>query len=135
MAYNKEKIYKQALKVVEKHNLFFIEEIVAYLPCSKPTFYDFFPVDSNEFNDIKSIMEQNVIKTKQSMRSKWYRSDNATLQVGLMKLLGSDEERQKLSQSHIDHTSKGNEINKMPDLSKLSYEELKELAKGQSDNQ
>ena len=44
------------------------------------------------------------------MRSKWYKSDNATLQMGLMKLISSDEERQRLSQTHIDHTTKGKEI-------------------------
>jgi hypothetical protein len=43
MAYDKKKIYEQAEESIKKNNLFFIEDIVAFLPCSKPTFYDFFP--------------------------------------------------------------------------------------------
>lgn len=105
MAYNREAIYNQALKVVKDNNLVFIEDIVAYLPISKPTFYEFFPVDSDEFNAIKSEIENNKIRTKQSMRSKWYKSSNATLQISLMKLICTDEERKKLSQHYVDHSS------------------------------
>jgi len=34
------------------------------------------------------------------MRSKWYKSENATLQMGLMKLISTDEELRKLSMQH-----------------------------------
>ena len=44
------------------------------------------------------------------MYKKWFDSNNATLQIGLMKLLGSDEERKKLSSSYLDHTSDGKEL-------------------------
>jgi hypothetical protein len=36
------------------------------------------------------------------MRKKWYDSDNATLQMALMKLLSSQEEHRKLSQQFIE---------------------------------
>lgn len=42
MAYDREKIFQQAKEVIVKHKLFFVEDIVAFLPCAKPTFYDFF---------------------------------------------------------------------------------------------
>ena len=44
------------------------------------------------------------------MRSKWYKSNAPALQMALMKLICTDEERMKLSINHIDHTSKGKEI-------------------------
>ena len=53
MAYDKDKLYNQAVKAIEEHNLFFIEDIVAFISCSKPTFYEYFPVDSNELNNLK----------------------------------------------------------------------------------
>ena len=87
--------------------MFFIEDIVSYLPCNKTTFYEH---KLNESNAIKDALQKVKTETKVSMRSKWYKSDNATLQMGLMKLISSDEERKKLSQSHIDHTTKGKEI-------------------------
>ena len=61
MAYNKKKIHEQAIEAINKNNLFFIEDVVAFLPISKSTFYDYFPIDSNELNDIKELLEQNKI--------------------------------------------------------------------------
>ena len=102
MAYDKEKLHKQALEVIEKNRLFFIEDVVAYLPCSKPTLYDLFPIDSNELNTIKDLLETNRTEIKVSMRNKWYKSDNPTLQMGLMKLIGTDEEAHRLNGSKQD---------------------------------
>jgi len=100
MAYDKQKLFEQSKELIEKHKLFFIEDIIAFLPCTKPTFYDFYPLDSNELNELKELLERNRIEVKSSMRSKWYKSENATLQVTLMKLIGTDEERKRMSMTH-----------------------------------
>jgi hypothetical protein len=56
MAYDKSKIYQQAEEAIKKNNLFFIEDIVAFLPCSKQTFYEFFPpVNSDELRHLKGF--------------------------------------------------------------------------------
>ena len=100
MAYDKKKIFEQAKEVIVKHKLFFIEDIVAFLPCQKSTFYDFFPVDSNEMNELKGLLETNRTELKVSMRSKWYKSNAPALQMALMKLIASPEELRKLSMNH-----------------------------------
>ncbi len=100
MAYDRKKIYEQAKEVTVKHKLFFIEDIVAFLPCQKSTFYDFFPVDSNEMNELKALLETNRTTLKVSMRSKWYTSNAPALQMALMKLIASPEELRKLSMNH-----------------------------------
>jgi len=100
MAYNKKRLFTQAIKAIEKNKLFFIEDIIALLPCSKPTFYDHFPPDSNEFNKLKEMLEKNKIDLKVSMRSKWYKSENATLQMALYKLTASPEEHRLLSTNY-----------------------------------
>lgn len=100
MAYDKKKIFEQAKEVIVKHKLFFIEDIVAFLPISKPTFYEYFPVDSNEVNELKGLLETNRIELKVSMRSKWYKSNAPALQMALMKLIASPEELRKLSMNH-----------------------------------
>jgi hypothetical protein len=51
MAYDKNKIFEQAKEAIVKNKLFFIEDIVAFLPCDKTTFYRFFEVNCNEYND------------------------------------------------------------------------------------
>lgn len=107
MAYNDiNKIFEQAKEVITKNKLFFIEDIVAFLPISKPTFYEYFKVDSDEFNILKALLETNRIEIKSSMRSKWYKSENATLQMALMKLICTDDERKRLSMTHIESNVK-----------------------------
>ena len=100
MAYDKKKIYEQAKEVIIKHKLFFIEDIVAFLPCDKTTFYRFFDINSNEYNELKELLETNRIELKVSMRSKWYKSNSPALQMALMKLIASPEELRKLSMTH-----------------------------------
>lgn len=100
MAYDKQKIFEQAKEMIVKHKLFFIEDIVAFLPISKPTFYEYFPIESNEANELKGMLETNRTELKVSMRSKWYKSNAPALQMALMKLIATPEELRKLSMTH-----------------------------------
>lgn len=104
MAYNKEKIYDQAIEAITKNNLFFIEDIVAFIPCSKPTFYEFFPIESNKLNDIKELLEQNKIKTKSAIRSKLFKSEKAGELLALYRLICTEYERKMLNQQYIEQS-------------------------------
>ena len=106
MAYDKEKIFQKAKEMIVKHKLFFIEDIVAFLPCNKTTYYDFFPLDSNESNELKGLLETNRIELKVSLRSKWYKSNAPALQMALMKLIATPEELKKLSMQYIESENK-----------------------------
>jgi len=61
MAYKTENLYQQAIKAIEENNLFFIEDIVAFIPCSKQTFYDHFPINSDELDTLKELLDENKI--------------------------------------------------------------------------
>jgi hypothetical protein len=100
MAFDKIKIFEQAKEMVVKHKLFFMDEVPDFLPCSRSTFYDFFPNKSDELDTLKELISINKTQIKTSMRSKWYQSDNPTLQMGLMKLISTPEELRKLSMTH-----------------------------------
>lgn len=117
MAYDKQKIFEQAKEMIVKHKLFFVEDIVAFLPISKPTFYDYFQVDSNEFNELKDLLETNRVTLKVSMRSKWYTSNAPALQMALMKLIATPEELKKLSMTFVE--SENTNRNENFDISKL----------------
>jgi hypothetical protein len=104
MAYDQNKIFEQALEQIKKNNLFFIEDIVAFLPCDKTTFYRFFPTESNEYNTLKGFLDENKVKTKSAIRSKLYKSAKAAELLALYKLICSDEERNALSMQRIEHT-------------------------------
>ena len=116
MAYDKKKLYKKALELAESKKCFFIEQLVSFLSCSKTTFYEYYPLGSNEMDAIKDVLEANRIEVKTAMYNKWFKSDNPTLQIGLMKLIASDEEAHRLNgtRQNIDHTSQGNAINLTP---------------------
>lgn len=105
MAYDRDIIFNQAKEVIVKHKLFFIEDIVSFLPCAKPTFYDFFPPNSDELNELKELLEKNRVELKVSMRSKWYKSNSPALQMALMKLIANPEELKKLSMQYQDITT------------------------------
>ena len=111
MAYDRKKIFEQAKEAIVKNKLFFIEDIVAFLPCDKTTFYRFFEVNCNEYNELKDLLETNRTELKVSMRSKWYKSNAPALQMALMKLICTDDERKMLSMTHTDVTTNGKEIN------------------------
>lgn len=116
MAYNKTEIFETAKKKIVEHKLFFVEDIVAFLPCVSSTFYDFFPAKSEESEELKELLNKNRIELKVSMRSKWYKSNSPALQMALMKLIANPEELKKLSMNHTDVTSGGKELTNIINL-------------------
>jgi hypothetical protein len=101
MAYNRVKIYQQAIDAIKKNNLFSIEDIVAFLPCDKTTFYRFFPIDCNENNNLKALLEENKIKTKSAIRAKLFQGKGSEL-IALYKLIATVEERKILADKFDD---------------------------------
>lgn len=111
MTYNDiDDIYEKAAKAIKENNLYFIEDIVAYIPIAKSTFYDYYPIGSDKSNELKELLNQNRIEGKVKMRKNWMDSENATLQMGLYKLIASTDERKRLSQTYQDHTTNGKEL-------------------------
>ena len=103
MAYNRVKIYEQAIDLIEKKKLFFIEDVVTLLPISKPTFYEFFEVDSNELNTIKEALDKNKIDVKNGLRNKWYNGNNPLTQMALYKLIGTEEEYHRIASTKTEN--------------------------------
>ena len=113
MAYDKLEIFKKAKEVTVKNKLFFIEDIVSFLPIVKKTFYEYFPLESNEINELKELLQTNRVELKVSMRSKWFKSNAPALQMALMKLICTDDERKKLAMTYTetDITTNGKDVN------------------------
>ena len=110
MAYDKDKIFKKAINAIKANNLYFIEDVIAFLPCAKQTFYDLFKVDSDEMDAIKAELENNRITTKVKLRKKFFDGERSAELISLYKLIATDEERKALSMQSIDHTSGGEKI-------------------------
>jgi hypothetical protein len=97
MAYDRQKIFEQAKEVTVKHKLFFIDDIIAFLPISSSTFYAW---EMEKSEELKELLNINRTELKVSLRSKWYKSNAPALQMALMKLIASPEELRKLSMNH-----------------------------------
>ena len=108
MAYDRKKIFEQAKEMIVKHKLFFVDDIVSFLPCSKSSFYEFYPDGSDELDELKGLLEVNRTTLKVSMRSKWYTSNAPALQMALMKLIATPEELKKLSMQFIESENTNN---------------------------
>tara|TARA_R110000868_G_scaffold333073_2_gene593977 strand:- start:1472 stop:1852 length:381 start_codon:yes stop_codon:yes gene_type:complete len=111
MAYSKEEILKEAIAAVESHSLYFIDDVVAFVACSRSTFYDYFPADSDELDNLKELLNRNKISMKVKLRARLSEGEKAAEILALYKLIATEDERRALSMQHVDHTTKGEKIN------------------------
>jgi len=94
MAYDTKELERQSLDAIAKYKLIWIEEVLSYLPCSKQTFYDH---GLDKVDTIKAAILKNRNDLKVGLRKKWYESDNATTQIALYKLIGTDDESDRIN--------------------------------------
>ena len=104
MAYDKQQLYDKAIELASDKalRLIWIEELVAHMGVDKTTFYKYFPLESNELNEIKAAIQNNKAQQKIELRNKWHESPNATLQLALYRLLSTPEEHALLNQTAPD---------------------------------
>jgi len=104
--YDTKELEQKALEAIKEHKLMFIEHVVAYLPCSKPTFYEH---KLNEVDTIKRAIEENRTSKKVALLNNWIKETSApVLQIAAMKMISSDEEAHRLNgtKREIKHDTK-----------------------------
>ena len=109
MAYDRQKLYDEAIHLIPSMNLVFMYEVYDELGIDKTTFYDIFKADTEESNTFKRLLRQNKASTKRRIREKLEDGKGAEL-IGLYKLLGNEDELRALNGQYIDHTSKGEKV-------------------------
>jgi len=120
MPYDTKILKEKAIEAIEKNKLIFVEDICAYIGIAKSTFYEHFPIDTNDSNELNELLNKNKISLKVGMRKKWFDSDNATMQMALYKLCSTDTEHKKLQMNYTDITTNS---------SQMSHEEFLENLK------
>jgi len=93
-----EQYEKEIIKAIEDNNIFTGNMIFTFYSGISRAHY--FELKLNESDHIKNALDDNKNRTKHSMLSRWYKSENPTLQMGLMKLISTDEELKKLSMQY-----------------------------------
>ncbi len=134
LRYPKKELYDKAVKVITENNLFFFDDVIAFLPCDRATFYRRFPPDSPEHKDMLDKMELNRVRTKSSIRHKLYTMDNPTAQLALYRMLATPEERKAISLTYTDVTTNGKSLVKDMPIDELN-KEIERLTKLQGDNE
>lgn len=88
------KMIEKILEVIEEYSITTIKGIIGYLPISRSSFYD----HGYDLNDIvKDAIDQKKVELKESMRTKWFLSENPTLQIALYRLLADEDEKRALN--------------------------------------
>jgi hypothetical protein len=103
---NTPKLLKEALEISKEKKLTSFHDVYCFMGIGESTFYDHFPADSEGHKDIATSLRNNKVSMKVLMREKWLNSDNSALQLGLMKIIGTDEEAHRLNGTRVDLTSK-----------------------------
>lgn len=132
MAYDTKVLKEKAIEAIKKNKLIFIEDVAAMIGIDKGTFYNHFPVNLDDFNELSRLLEENKITLKVSLRKKWFDSDNATTQLALYKLCSEPDELKRLSTSHVDMTTNGKDINAKKMTDEEIQEEIERLTKVQN---
>src|SRR5690625_6777704 len=127
MAYDTKELYERALMEIDKNNLSSDADVIAVIDIAESTLYAHFPPGSKESKHIKEKLNENKVRTNISMRSRWYRSDNPTLQMGLMKIISTDEEFKRLSNYN---PNSNNDLSEYMKLLKNALQPLPEAKKG-----
>ena len=122
MSYDTKQLEQEALDAIEKYRLFFIEDVVVYVSCSRATFYNH---GLDKLDTIKEALAKNKIDIKVSMRNKWFLSESATLQVALMKMIATDDEAHRLNGSRQEIRHQGAvPVGKMSEEAKKQIDEI-----------
>lgn len=100
------KLREKALKILEKKkDIYFFADLATELGYARQYLYEIgFCPDKDDI--LKQALDDNKKTIKRGLRNKWFKSDNATVQVALYKLLADEDELARLN-NNIDVTLKG----------------------------
>lgn len=102
----RKELVAKCLELIEKYKITFIDELVAYLPISRATFYNY---SLDKIDTIKEALDKNKVLIKKILRTHWMKAGaSATAQIALYKLLATPDERRILNNSLSEHEN-GNE--------------------------
>ena len=129
--YTKKYVLEKSLEFIEDYHPSTISELIAFLPFSKITFYRKIQVSSKEYEIIAEKLEAQKLKVANSAKLKLLKSNNPTALISIIKIYGSEEDRQALNQNinvKANTTVNYEDVKKLEvNINKLSIEEQRML--------
>ena len=128
---SKNYILNDALQKIEKYKPSTLSELISFLDCSKVTFYNKFKKDSEEYKLILEKIEAKKLQVANTAKAKLLMSDNPTALISIIKIYGSEEDKQALNQNinvNANTTVNYEDVKKLEvNINKLTIEEQRML--------
>lgn len=103
MEKRKQSYIDEMLKLIQEKKIFRFSHCFAFTSFSSATAYNH---ELEKVESIKEALTKNRAEGRNYLMQKWMKSDNATLQLALMRLIGSPEEHRLLNQQYIENSVK-----------------------------
>lgn len=87
-------LVEECLRIIEAANILFITDLVAFLPISRATFYNY---GLDKLDTLKEAIDKQRILTKQALRANWAKSKSPALQIALYRMIATKEEKEAIS--------------------------------------
>ena len=129
--FTKKVILEDALEKIDKYKPSTLSELISFMNCSARTFYNKIKVGSKEYEIIQEKLRAKKLQVANTAKAKLLMSDNPTALISIIKMYGSDEDKQALNQNinvNANATFNYEDVKKIElNINKLSIEEQKQL--------
>ena len=107
------KLIEKSLKAIKLHRVTLITEVPIYIGISTASFYNH---KLHEVDEIVDAVNANKIRITSELKTKWFDSTNATLQIALYKLICSEDDAHRLNATKQILTQEINHTNILQEL-------------------
>lgn len=99
-----DKLFADVMAAIKTHNIWTLNEVPCFVGVSRQTLYNLFPVDSERMNEIKAALDDNMMKSRVSLRNAMFKKKDPSCLIALYKMVATPDERKALA-SHFLETS------------------------------
>ena len=129
--FTKKVILEDALEKIEDFQHSTLYELISFMNCCPKTFFNKIKVDSEEYETIQEKLRAKKLQVANTAKAKLLMSDNPTALISIIKIYGSDEDKQALNQNinvNANTTVNYEDVKKLEvNINKLSIEEQRML--------
>ncbi len=129
--FTKKVILEDALEKIEDFSPSTLSELISFMNCCKKTFFNKIKVGSEEYEIIQDKLRAKKLQVANTAKAKLLMSDNPTALISIIKIYGSEEDKQALNQNinvNANTTVNYEDVKKLEvNINKLTIEEQRML--------
>lgn len=102
----KEILEKAKADIKADDNILFLDDVIAGMPISKKTFYEWWPKGSDEYNEMWRMINDNRVTVKKYIRLKLRLSGKASELLALYRMICTEDERRAINMNYMELSGK-----------------------------